>query len=203
LIWGIGSILTTPVSLMPWVNTHLPEAGVSHPVTAVLLNFRALDTALELAVLLWAWMAQRALGESPDSSFHPVQGRVLATAVKALLPLMGLVAVYVLWRGSSAPGGAFQSGAVLAAAWLMLWLADLPGLDPRRWSVRLGWLGGVMVFFLVGLLGLVQGIGFMGYRPDQATGLILLIESAAALSIGLLLASMVLASLPGIKGRCA
>ena len=32
----------------------IPDSGVSHPVTAVLLNFRAYDTLLELAVVLSA-----------------------------------------------------------------------------------------------------------------------------------------------------
>jgi hypothetical protein len=55
------------------------------------------------------------------------------------------------------------------------------------------------VFLLVGLLGVFQGAGFMGYPPDQAGSWILLIESAAALSIGLLLASMVLVSMPDFQ----
>lgn len=201
LVLGVLSIQTTPVSLMPQVLTHLPESGVSHPVTAVLLNFRALDTSLELAVLLWAWMAQRHLFEDNHQAFYPLQGGVLKTAVKMLFPLIVLVAVYLLWRGSSAPGGAFQSGAVLAAAWLMLWLAQLPGLDMQRFSLKMGWLGGLMVFLLVGLLGLFQGAGFMGYPADQAGGWILLIESVAALSIGLLLASMVLMSMPNFQDQ--
>ncbi|MDR9499161.1 MAG: DUF4040 domain-containing protein [Hydrogenovibrio sp.] len=203
LVSGVAAIQTTPVSLMPQVQAHLSDSGVTHPVTAVLLNFRALDTALELAVLLWAWMAQKQLFVSGRQTVYPLQGQVLKTAVKTLLPLMVLVAVYLLWRGSSAPGGAFQSGAVLASAWLMLWLAQLPGLSRKQGGMRLGiqagWLGGVTVFLLVGLLGVFQGAGFMGYPPDQAGAWILLIESAAALSIGLLLASMVLVSMPDFQ----
>jgi multisubunit Na+/H+ antiporter MnhB subunit len=203
MVSGVVAIQTTPVSLMSQVQAHLPDSGVSHPVTAVLLNFRALDTALELAVLLWAWMAQKHLFVPGRQMVYPLQGQVLKTAVKALLPLVVLVAVYLLWRGSSAPGGAFQSGAVLASAWLMLWLAQLPGLTGKQGGMRLGiqagWLGGVAVFLLVGLLGVFQGAGFMGYPPDQAGSWILLIESAAALSIGLLLASMVLVSMPDFQ----
>ena len=36
------------------VAAHLAESGVSHPVTAVLLNYRGYDTLLEIAVLLLA-----------------------------------------------------------------------------------------------------------------------------------------------------
>ena len=36
------------------VAAHLADSGVTHPVTAVLLNFRGYDTLLEIAVLLLA-----------------------------------------------------------------------------------------------------------------------------------------------------
>lgn len=199
LLWSALSI-SPPASVMSQqVQAHLSQTGVSHPVTAVLLNYRALDTALELAVLLWAWMAQRLLGEAAAPGY---QGRrqVLSRVTSWVWPLVLMVAVYLLWRGSSGPGGAFQSGAVLAAGWVLLGMAQASvGVNPWHsihLSVRLGWLGGVTMFFLVGLLGLAQGVGFMGYVPEQAGVWILLIESLAALSIGLLLASMVFVHLP-------
>ncbi|MFN2337821.1 MAG: hypothetical protein ABR544_02485, partial [Gammaproteobacteria bacterium] len=42
------------ISLPELVQEHLGTSGVSHPVTAVLLNFRAHDTLLEIGVLLLA-----------------------------------------------------------------------------------------------------------------------------------------------------
>jgi multisubunit Na+/H+ antiporter MnhB subunit len=45
----------------------MPESGVDHPVTAVLLNFRSYDTLLEIAVLLLAVVVALALREAqPD-----------------------------------------------------------------------------------------------------------------------------------------
>jgi len=215
LVWGLagmlaGGLLWSALSISPpasvmaqQVQAHLSQTGVTHPVTAVLLNYRALDTALELAVLLWAWMAQRLLSEvaGPEYQGH---SRVLSRVAQWLWPLVLMVAVYLLWRGSSGPGGAFQSGAVLAAGWVLLGLAQVSvWVNPWqqvRLSVRLGWLGGVTIFLWVGLLGLAQGVGFMGYVPEQAGTWILLIESLAALSIGLLLASMVFVHLPRSSG---
>ena len=43
------------------VAAHLAESGVTHPVTAVLLNYRGYDTLLEIAVLLLALLAQAQL----------------------------------------------------------------------------------------------------------------------------------------------
>src|SRR5690606_29750981 len=40
----------------------LPESGVEHPVTAVLLNFRAYDTWLEMGVILLGLLAIYAVG---------------------------------------------------------------------------------------------------------------------------------------------
>jgi multisubunit Na+/H+ antiporter MnhB subunit len=40
----------------------LPESGVEHPVTAVLLNFRAYDTWLEIGVILLGLLAIFAVG---------------------------------------------------------------------------------------------------------------------------------------------
>ena len=50
-----GAMLDLPLSA---INLRIPvaanmgESGVSHPVTAVLLNYRGYDTLLEIAVLL-------------------------------------------------------------------------------------------------------------------------------------------------------
>jgi len=174
---------------MPVVMDAMPQAGVAHPVTAVLLNFRAFDTWLELAVLLWAWLAQRGLGTERTLPLQALSGEVLPFVVKLLWPLVLLVAAYLLWRGAFAPGGAFQSGAVLAAGLVMLILAQM-GLKTPHITQRLLWVAGFWVFLAVGLVGGVQTASFMGYVPAQAGALILLIEVAATLSIAFILAWM-------------
>jgi multisubunit Na+/H+ antiporter MnhB subunit len=200
LVWlGLAGGLALALSTLPLTEDGLaalsyqalPDSGVAHPVTAVLLNFRAWDTALELAVLLWAWLVQRSLAEEPSVPLYPLQGAVLTVGVRALMPLMVLVAAYLLWRGSFAPGGAFQSGAVLAAALVLWWLAygHYPSWHSEAW-VKLSWVVGFWVFMLIGLLGAALGFGFMGYAPAQAGGLILLIEIVATVSIASALAWM-------------
>lgn len=193
LLIGIGlALLHIPAEsegLMPIVMDAMPQSGVEHPVTAVLLNFRAFDTWLELAVLLWAWLGQRGLGIERTLPLQTLSGEVLPSVVKLLWPLVLLVAAYLLWRGAFAPGGAFQSGAVLAAGLVMLILAQM-GLKTPHITQRLLWVAGFWIFLAVGLVGGVQTASFMGYVPTQAGGLILLIEVAATLSIAFILASM-------------
>lgn len=62
--WALITTLSTTDAgrLAQEVTANLAESGVSNPVTAVLLNFRAYDTLLELAVLLAAALGILALG---------------------------------------------------------------------------------------------------------------------------------------------
>jgi multisubunit Na+/H+ antiporter MnhB subunit len=193
LVLALTQLPTTGQGMMPEVLANIDQSGVTHPVTAVLLNYRAWDTALELAVLAWAWFAQQALNRDQHPSFSGLQGQVLVTASKILAPLLLLVGGYLLWRGADAPGGAFQAGAVLAAGLVLYSLATQSALPYQGWqglALRILWLAGFWLFALVGLVGLGLGLSFMGYPPAHAGSLILLIELFATLTIAFLLAAM-------------
>ena len=151
-------------------------------MTAVLLNFRAYDTLLELAVLLTAVLGILALGKA-NPGYRPA-GLIFDGLVRWLVPVLILTAGYLLWVGAHAPGGAFQAGAILAAAGVVLRLAgrSRTGL-PDGFLLRLVMAAGVGVFLLAGLMLLLLGRPFLGYPPAWAAALILLIETAAMLSI--------------------
>ena len=97
-------------------------SGVSHPVTAVLANFRGYDTLLEMAVLLLVLVGVWSLSTAP-SEREISTGAVLDFFVRLLLPVMILIAGYLLWVGAHAPGGVFQAGSVLGAAGVLLLLS--------------------------------------------------------------------------------
>lgn len=169
------------------VTDHIGQSGVSNPVTAVLLNFRAYDTLLELAVILSAVLGVLALG--PARRGYGLPGPVLGSLIRWLVPLLILTAGYLLWVGAHAPGGAFQAGATLAAAAVLLRLggvdrAGLPAAAVSRWLLA----AGLLVFLGVGLSLAGLGYGFLQYPAGLAGGLILVIESAATLSIAVALA---------------
>ena len=171
------------------ITENLETSGVSNPVTAVLLNFRAWDTLLELAVLLTAALGILALGK--DSPAYRPAGVVYEGLIRWLVPLLILTAGYLLWVGAHAPGGAFQAGATLAAAGVVLRLAGRHRIGLPAGS-RLNTLmaAGVGVFLLIGLALLLTGRPFLGYPPALAGVLILVIETAAMLAIA---ATLVLA----------
>jgi multisubunit Na+/H+ antiporter MnhB subunit len=177
---------------------RVPDSGVSNPVTSVLLNFRAYDTLLELAVLLAALLGIWSLGTAAPG-FQPAAS-VLDGMVAGFVPLLILTAGYMLWVGAYAPGGAFQAGALLGAAGVMLALAGhrnagLPSEGRLRILVALG----VFVFAMTGLLLMVLADGFLTYPPSLAKWLILLIETAATLSIGATLAAAYLGGQPAAQ----
>jgi multisubunit Na+/H+ antiporter MnhB subunit len=197
---GLGySVLSLPsdsAGLTAEVAANLDISGVSNPVTAVLLNFRGYDTLLEMVVLLLALLGVWSLGGFPPRRAAPA-GLVLDTLSRLLTPLLILVSAYLLWVGAHAPGGAFQAGAVLGAAGVLLLLAGwrLPSSFARL-PLRLVLVAGPGAFVATALLTMARGGQFLGYPPEQAGILILLLEIAATLSIGATLAALFLGERP-------
>ena len=191
----IAALLDLPpaaIHLPSLVDAKLPASGVAHPVTAVLLNFRGYDTLLEIGVLLLALLVVLALGRGDDADTTPAADPVLQNLARIAAPLMVLVAVYLLWAGGHRPGGAFQAGAVLAAAAVLLHLAGLlPAWRSPGALLRGGLAAGFIVFLAVAAALLAQG-ALLQYPPATAGALILLIESALTFSLGLILAGLFL-----------
>ena len=175
------------VRMAEQIAAELPNSGVTNPVTAVLLNFRAYDTLLELAVLLAAALGIMALG--PARPAYRTAGPLLQGLIRWLVPLLILTAGYLLWAGAHAPGGAFQAGALLAAAAVMLRLGGHPGAGlPRPSMQRFLLTAGIAGFLLVGIAMTAADQSFLQYPDGWSGGLILLIETAATLAIATTLA---------------
>lgn len=178
------------------VLAAMPEQPVGNPVTAVLLIFRGYDTLLELGVLLVALLGVRAVqGEAgppalptPTHAGMPLVGALLA----ALVPVSVLVAVYLLHAGGHSPGGAFQGGAVLGAAGVLLVLTGrlVPQPSPGL-GIRLGLVIGVLVFSGVGLAMLALSSQMLAMPGAWA---IYLVETAMMVSIGVTLMLLFAAS---------
>lgn len=183
--------------LQPTVSTHLGESGVSNPVTAVLLNFRGYDTLLEILVLATALWAVLAVGGTAIVPRPQPTNSLLAALTACLVPILVLVAAYLLWIGASRPGGAFQAAALLTAGALLL---DLSGYNPIRrlsvWWLRLLLLIGPAVFLGAALLCLRYG-ELLTYPAGYAKYWILTIEVACTVSIGFILLLLVLGGRPG------
>jgi multisubunit Na+/H+ antiporter MnhB subunit len=195
LFGGLGlavlSLSEPAPGLAAAVAERIGESGVDHPVTAVLLNFRGYDTLLELVVLLLALVGAWSVGRARGCAGN-APGPLLRQLPRLLAPLMVLVAGYLLWVGAHAPGGAFQAGSLLGGVGILLCLSGrtLPvwaqGLPIRLLAVL-----GVAVFALLGVAAaLLPGGAPLDWPPAQAKTLILSIELAAMVSIGVILAAL-------------
>jgi multisubunit Na+/H+ antiporter MnhB subunit len=192
-------VLTLPEAapgLTQAVDAQMAQSGVSHPVTAVLLNFRGYDTLLEMVVLLMALLGVWALGGTAHYHDHS-PGPVLDTLARLLAPVLILVAAYLLWVGAHAPGGAFQAGSVLGAAGVLLLLAGWrPHYALLALPLRIILIIGPAAFVAMALVTLWSEGKLLTYPVAQAGTLILIIEAAATLSIGVTLAALFLGGQP-------
>lgn len=188
---AVLSVPDMPGRLPGLVMEHLQATGVEHPVTAVLLNYRGYDTLLELAVLLFALLGAWSFSEHVEGPPLQPAGRLLREFMAFLVPVLIVMAVYLWWIGAYSPGGAFQAGAVLAGAGVMLSLVDPHWRGGRLdLATELLILPGVVVFVLVGMACVVYGGHFLEYPEGAAGTLIVLIEGCATVSIAVTLQTL-------------
>lgn len=180
------------------------RSGVRNPVTSVLLNFRAYDTLLELAVLALAVLGARAAAVGASGRRkkpRELRNPLLAATVGIVVPLAIVTAGYLLWMGADYPGGAFQAGAVLGGAGIMLVLAGyLHGVDRFRRGLDSAAVAGVITFLIVGTGVMTIGGRFLEYRADTAKALIFTIEVATIASVAAIFVSLFQAVFEGVAG---
>lgn len=195
-----GAVLTLILTGLPEthglraaVANRLPETGVSSPVTAVLLAFRAYDTLLEVGVLVLAVMAGWGLPAGGASGAREAdRDPMLDAFARRIVPVGVLVAGYLWWAGTSRPGGAFQAGTVLGVAWVFLILLGLgSGPQPTRRGGRAFVIGGLALFLAIGLGGIPFADAFLAYPRDWSASLILAIEAGLSVSIASCLVALV------------
>lgn len=189
LVWSLLALPGTAPSLTDEALAALDKSGVSNPVTAVLLNYRSTDTLLELGVLLLAVASVWSLRRADHVVADPQSGPLLEGLIRGLVPLLLVTGGCLLWIGAFAPGGAFQGGALVGGAIVLL---ALGGLTRRRFAdhqrlLRVGLSAGLAVFSAVGWVVTAWGGWFLEYPDGAAKSLILVIEAAALVSIGLTL----------------
>ncbi|MEQ9094274.1 MAG: MnhB domain-containing protein, partial [Miltoncostaeaceae bacterium] len=187
-----------PGTLPEAVADRAAETGATNPVTAVLLGFRAYDTWLEVAVLMAAAIgvlavvgARDVAGRAPSP--HPPPP-LLGWMASLVVPAAVLVGGFILWLGSSAPGGAFQAGSVLGAALLLAWLAGRPGLagvPARALAPLLG--AGTAAFLATATVPLLAGDALLEVPAGVAQALVIAVESAVTVSVAVTLPLVVMA----------
>ncbi len=136
------AVLSRPASSIAdyYIAQAKPHGGGTNIVNVILVDFRGFDTMGEVTVLAVAALAIAAMLENVrlvrrettmgatvrSKDLHPF---MLAVMTRPLLPLLLLVALFILLRGHNLPGGGFIAGLVTAVALVLQFLSS--GL---RWT---------------------------------------------------------------------
>ncbi len=189
-IIGLGLLLGAVLKILAYDNTvgisilaRAPlEVGTANIVTSVVLAYRGLDTLGELTILfVAATAAGMVLGQRrPDAAFEPDAGFILRTAADLLFPFLIILGVYIILHGHLTPGGGFQGGAILAAAFFVPILASPASPLNHRVSSTIEGLAGA-AFIIIGLVALFDKGDFLA--PLFGTGEVGQLFSAGSLPL--------------------
>ncbi len=161
---AFGVMTRTPPELLGqyFLEHAYTQGGGTNAVNVILVDFRGFDTLGEITVLaivaLTAFALLRRFRPAPESVDIPEQQRdqlrsrdskgesvadwllVPSLIGRLLLPLIGIVAMFLLIRGHDLPGGGFVAGLTGSIALILQylvggtqWIEDRLRLHPLRW----------------------------------------------------------------------
>lgn len=90
----------------------------------------------------------------------------IETVCRLLIPPIQLFGLYVIAHGHYSPGGGFQGGCILAASFIMMFIAYDIGEVKKRMREKLNTIlcaTGVLIFAGIGLLCLILGANYLDY----------------------------------------
>lgn len=115
--------------------------------------------------------------------------------------MLVVAAGYLLWIGAFAPGGAFQGGALLGGALVLGLLGGKAPVGRHLPALRVGLVLGLVLFSGAAVASAALSGSILRYPLGSAGTWILVIESAALITIGLTLGLLYLCGKPDEEGR--
>ncbi len=166
---GLGLILFNLISAVPFgaapmqvgqaiAGEAFARTGADNIVTAILLGYRGLDTLGEVTILFTAAAAAGMVlaGAGRGEAQGDEAGFIFRTAAWMLFPFLLALGAYIIVHGHLTPGGGFQGGAILAAAFFTPLLASPASPFNHRVAILVEGFAG-LAFVVIGLLGLAKG----------------------------------------------
>ncbi len=207
---GLGLLLSAILQALPAVdpsqavgqavlNQAPHEIGAANIVTAVVLAYRGLDTLGELTILfVAATAAGLVLGTPARAAPDRPAGFVLRVAADVLFPLLLVLGAYIIVHGHLTPGGGFQGGAILAAAFFIPFLANPAAHFNHTLASLVEGTAGTM-FIVIGLIGIFRHNSFLAplFNPGVlgelfSAGSLPLLYTAVGLKVGAELAGLMI-----------
>jgi len=177
-----------------YVHEGMEETGATNIVSSVVLGYRGFDTLGEVTVLFIAatgiaavlHLGAKTLGKR---EVEPAS-LVVFTGCRFLFPLILLFGTYVFVHGHLTPGGGFQGGAIIASAFLLIYLG-CRGKTLNEKGLRVTESLSGLAFVAAGLVGLAVGGAFLSNFLPEGTaytlfsaGVIPIIYVAIGLKVG-------------------
>jgi multicomponent Na+:H+ antiporter subunit B len=172
LAWGFGGLPDFGHYRGPYgdviARVVVPERHATSLVTAVVFDYRGVDTLGEEFILLAASAGCVALlrlrreereEEERDAAEPPEPAAAARSLAAGLVGPVVVVGLYVVGHGQLTPGGGFQGGVILAAALLLAYAGGHAFSRRLRAEPSLegGEALGAAAFALLGVAGLVAG----------------------------------------------
>jgi multicomponent Na+:H+ antiporter subunit B len=190
----------------PWYLQKTPGyIDIPNVVTAVLGSYRGYDTLGEVFVVFTAGIgvlfllsarrkpSRRSQPDVPHDPAIGLRSHVIPLVVSRLLaPFILLFGLYVQFHGEYGPGGGFQAGALIAAAFILYALIEgeertLKVLPQGALNALM--VGGALLYCGVGVAGMLLGANFLDYSvlaenpvSGQQLGIIL-IEAGVGMTV--------------------
>ncbi len=138
------------------------EDGSANLVASIVVNYRSFDTLGEVSVLFIASLGVAFLmnGVSVPMPFKSKPNFMLKVGGRMIFGFLMLLGIFMMSHGHLTPGGGFPGGSLMAAAILLLYLADEDyRLDIHAFKITESVMGSIYV--LIGLLSLVTAGYFL------------------------------------------
>lgn len=159
-----------------YLQTSAEEIGLPNVVTSVLASYRGYDTMGETLVVFTAGIAvfgllgnvfKRQREKELPANAAGNEDIVLATFAKLMVPLIILFGLYVQFHGDFGPGGGFQAGVTIAAAFVLYGLVfsldELMLAVPPK-AIRILMAAGISLYAGTGIVTMLLGGQFLDYN---------------------------------------
>ena len=149
-----------------YLRNTIEKTKVANVITAIVVNYRGLDTLGEVTVLFLAStglasiLYRRKEEEEDVERLNLPSSRLMRTGIRVLFPTIVLLGIYVFIHGHLTPGGGFQGGTIVATGFLLM-LITYKGFNTNH--NRMAWIESLagLSFVGIGIWGLLSGNTFL------------------------------------------
>lgn len=155
-----------------YLSNTVEKSRVANVITAIVVNYRGLDTLGEVSVLFLASTGIASIlyrrkeeEEELVERLNLPSSTLIRTGARVLFPTVALLGIYVFIHGHLTPGGGFQGGTIVATGFLLM-LISYKGFNTNH--NRMVWIESIagLSFITLGIWGLISNNTFLGNIPE-------------------------------------